>query len=156
MLKYTIKLPPVTKKNHQQIRYNPLIKKPYIGNSPQYLQYEKEAGWFLKPAPKEPISKPVNVCCTFYMKDKRLTDLVNLLQAVDDLLVKYKVLSDDNYRVVASHDGSRCYLDRDNPRTEICITVLGDPDEAQDAGRVPAIRPQGENDSFTQPEKPQP
>lgn len=66
--------------------------------------------------------KPVNVRCLFYMKTRRKVDLTNLLEAADDVLVKYHVLVDDNSQIVAGHDGSRVYYDKDNPRIEIDIT----------------------------------
>lgn len=47
--------------------------------------------------------------------------MTNLLEAVDDILVKAGILEDDNYKVLASHDGSRVFVDRKNPRTEIYI-----------------------------------
>ena len=56
------------------------------------------------------------------MKTKRRVDLTNLLEAVDDMLVKAGVLADDNRDIVAGHDGSRVYYDKDNPRIEIDIT----------------------------------
>ena len=46
---------------------------------------------------------------------------MNLLQAVDDILVEAGILEDDNYCIVAGHDGSRVYYDKQNPRTEIGI-----------------------------------
>ena len=70
----------------------------------------------------ETINYPVNVQCLYYMKTKRKVDLNNLLEATTDILVKYKILEDDNSKIVASHDGSRVYYDKDNPRTEIIIT----------------------------------
>jgi Holliday junction resolvase RusA-like endonuclease len=60
------------------------------------------------------------------MPTKRRVDLVNLLEATCDVLVKYKVISDDNSRVVASHDGSRVFYDKENPRTEIFIEEFSD------------------------------
>ena len=69
------------------------------------------------------------------MKTRRKVDLTNLLEAVDDVLVFYNVVADDNYKVIAGHDGSRVLLDKENPRTEIYITALdeepseGDNDE---------------------------
>jgi hypothetical protein len=39
-------------------------------------------------------------------------------------LVKYGVLEDDNYSIVASMDGSRAYYDKENPRTVIEIERL--------------------------------
>lgn len=73
---------------------------------------------------KSPINVPVNVRCIFYRDSARRCDLTNLLEAVDDILVKYKVLADDNFKIIAGHDGSRVYIDRDNPRTEIYIEAM--------------------------------
>lgn len=121
-IKYTIKLTPITKKNSQQILINPKTGRPFIMPSQKYKEYEREAGWFLKPLPPRPIECSLNVKCLFYLPTRRRTDLTNLLEAVDDLLVHYKIIADDHYGIVTSHDGSRCYWDKDNPRTEITIT----------------------------------
>lgn len=94
--------------------------------SKQYKEYEKNALWFLKPLPKRPIDIAVEVKCTFYMPTKRKVDLTNLLEAIDDILVKAGVLADDNSTIVASHDGSRVLYDKENPRTEIVITSYTD------------------------------
>ena len=42
----------------------------------------------------------------------------------DDILVYYGILKDDNFMIVAGHDGSRVKVDRVNPRTEIFITRM--------------------------------
>ena len=47
----------------------------------------------------------------------------NLMAATHDILVKHKILADDNRNVIASVDGSRVYWDKENPRTEIEITA---------------------------------
>lgn len=117
-MKITIQLNPVTKKNSQQIIK---IKNRYmIIPSKQYRQYEKEVKQFMPDI--ETINYPVNVKCLYYMKTKRKVDLNNLLEATTDVLVKYKILEDDNSKIVVSHDGSRVLYDKDNPRTEIFIT----------------------------------
>ena len=123
-LKYTIKLPPVTKKNSQQILTNRTTGRQFIMPSAKYKQYEREAVWFLRPRPQHSIVYPVNVKCEFYMPTRRRTDLNNLLEAVTDLLVHAGILADDHYGIVASHDGSRCFVDKDNPRTVITITRI--------------------------------
>ena len=94
-----------------------------IVQSEKYLQYEREAGFFLK-IPDKPIEQPVNVKCLFFRNTERKCDLTNLLEAIDDILVKYGVLADDNFKVLAGHDGSRVYVDRERPRTEITIETL--------------------------------
>lgn len=71
---------------------------------------------------KKAIDYACNVKLIYYRSDKRRTDLVNLQNATLDILVSANVLDDDNYKIVASTDGSRVYYDKDNPRTEIYIT----------------------------------
>ena len=130
-IKYTIKLPPITKKNSQQIMTNTKTGKPFIMPSKKYKQYEKEAAWFLKPRPPRPIECSLNVKCLFYLPTRRRTDLTNLLEAVDDLLVSAGIIADDHYGIVTGHDGSRCLWDKENPRTEIIITRLEPEDNGQ-------------------------
>lgn len=120
MIKFTIPLPPITKKNHQQIVINPKTKRPMVMPSPQYKQYEKDALWFI-PKQAEPLTRPVCVECKFYMLTKRKCDLTNLLQAIDDILVRAGLLEDDNYTIIQSHDGSRVFYDKERPRTEVTI-----------------------------------
>lgn len=121
-MRYIIPLPPVTKKNSQQIMVNKTTGKPFIMPSVKYRQYEQAARCFLPQPSDGPIDYPVNVKCVFYMPSRRKADLTNLLEAADDLLVAAGILADDNYKIVAGHDGSRCLVDKDNPRTEITIT----------------------------------
>lgn len=118
-----IPLNPRTKKNTQQIVINKKTGRPFIMQNSKYKEYEKNAGWFLKKI-SEPISVPVNVKCVFYRETRIRCDLTNLLEAIDDILVSYGVLSDDNFTVIASHDGSRVYIDKENPRTEITIETV--------------------------------
>jgi Holliday junction resolvase RusA-like endonuclease len=125
-IKYTISLAPVSKKNSQQILTNKKTGRPFIMPSAKYKQYEKEAAWFLKPCPPRPIECAVNIKCHFYLPTRRRCDLTNLLEAVDDLLVHAGIIADDHYGIVEAHDGSRCFVDKDNPRTEITITRMID------------------------------
>ena len=118
-----IPLNPKTKKNTQQIVINKTTGRPFIMQNSKYKEYEKNAGWFLKKLPK-PINEPVNVKCVFYRETRIRCDLTNLLEAIDDVLVTYGVLADDNYTVIVGHDGSRVYIDKENPRTEITIETV--------------------------------
>lgn len=78
------------------------------------------------PKVAEPIDYPVNVKAVFYMQTKRKVDLTNLHEALHDILVKYGVLEDDNFKIIQSTDGSRVSYDKWNPRTEVEITRAGD------------------------------
>ena len=120
MIKFTIPLCPITKKNSQRILINPGTRKPFIAQSEKYKEYEKACGWFIQGKGKK-INEPVTVKCLFYMPTKRRVDLTNLLGAIDDILVKYEVLEDDHSGIIYSHDGSRVLHDKENPRTEVPI-----------------------------------
>lgn len=130
-IKFIIPLTPVTKKNSQQIKYRWAKDKktgasklvPYISPSEAYLRYADEVGWFINRGLRNMmISVPVNVKCLFYMPTERRVDLPNLLNAIDDVLVKYRVVADDDSEVVATHDGSKVIKGDANPRTEVTIT----------------------------------
>lgn len=121
MIRYTINLQPITKKNSQRILVNRRTGRPFISQSAEYKAYEGAAGYYIDP-PETPIDYPVNVECVYYRKDRRRVDLVNLQEATLDILVRCGVLKDDNFNIVASMDGSRVLIDKANPRTEITIT----------------------------------
>jgi Holliday junction resolvase RusA-like endonuclease len=88
--------------------------------SKKYKEYEKAALLFIPRC--ETIYKPVNVKCLFYMPTRRKCDLVNMQEAILDVMVKAGLLADDNYSIVQSMDGSRVLYDKENPRTEVYIT----------------------------------
>jgi Holliday junction resolvase RusA-like endonuclease len=119
---FSIPLAPITKKNHQQILVNRSTGKPFVSPSPQYKQYERDALWFI-PKVEKPIDFPVNVKCLFFMPTKRKVDLTNLLESIDDIMVKAGLLADDNYTIIASHDGSKVYYDKEKPQTWVEITT---------------------------------
>ena len=121
-MKITIGIEARTKKNSMRLvklggRIVPIPSK-------QYKEFEESCAWYLQPFTNMEIDYPVNVCCLFYMKTRRKVDLTNLLEAADDVLVKYHVLADDNMTIVAGHDGSRVLYDKEDPRIEITITKM--------------------------------
>ena len=69
------------------------------------------------------IDYPVTLTCSYYMPTRRKVDITNLLQATCDVLVKYKVISDDNNEIICSVDGTRVFYDKENPRTEVELTA---------------------------------
>ena len=109
-----------SKKNSQQILYNSRTKKPFISQSNLYKQFEIECGFYLSRY-RLNIDYPINLKCTFYVKDKRKRDIVNLLNAIQDILVKYNVIADDNYSIVHSIDGSRIIYEKGREETIIEI-----------------------------------
>lgn len=122
-MKITIPVVPRSKKNSQQIIINPRTKRPMIVQSKLYVNFERECGKFLKEY-KSNRDYSVNLKVKFYVPDKRKRDIANYIEAIQDILVKYEVLKDDNYNIVYSLDGTRMYVDKENPRVEIEITKL--------------------------------
>lgn len=123
ILKFTIYGNPITKKNSANIFYNRKTGRPFISPSKQYKEY---ANNFLAQAMEQKLlgkklSGRYNVKCMYYMKTKRKVDLTNLLEATDDCLVNAGIIVDDNCEIVAGHDGSRVYHDKENPRVEVEI-----------------------------------
>ena len=121
IVRFTVPISPVTKKNSQRIAVRG--GRPIILPSEKYKEYESIALWYI-PKMGEAIDFPVNVKCVFYMPNNRLCDLTNHLESIDDVMVKAGLLKDDNYKIIASHDGSRVLVDKDNPRTEVEITRI--------------------------------
>ena len=126
MLKFTVPLPPISKKNSQQIVTNKATGRPFIMPSKKYKDYEKAAAKYIPRLRQlNPIDQPVNIKCLFYMPTRRKVDLTNLLEAIDDVMVKAGLLADDDFTIIQSHDGSRVLYDKDNPRTEVYIDAAG-------------------------------
>lgn len=123
MIEMVIPIAPRTKKNSQRIV---LVKgRPIIMPSKLYKDYEKSCGKYMAKL-LSPINTQVNVKVLYYMPTRRRVDLVNLLEATDDILVHYKILEDDNSNIIVSHDGSRVFYDKDNPRCHIFIETVED------------------------------
>lgn len=118
-MKIIIPINPVTKKNHSQVVM--IHGRPMVLPSKPYKEFEKACKDYIPVLREPPISYPINLKCHYYMGTRRKCDITNLLQATCDILVKYGVLEDDNYTIVASTDGSRVFYDKENPRTEIYI-----------------------------------
>lgn len=123
-MEFTIRGNPATKKNSMQIRRNRHTGRQWIAQSDRYKAYEEDAlrqldaifgrSW-------HPIDTPIELRCHFYRRTRHRVDLTNLLAAVCDVLVTAGVIADDNASIVCSHDGSRVYYDKENPRTVVWI-----------------------------------
>ena len=123
MIKITIPGRPITKKNSQRMI---LLKngRRMVRPSAQFEAYQEAAGCAIGPNRGLMLTGPVNVKAVYFMPTRGRVDLLNLLEATCDILVHYGVLEDDNSRVVASHDGSRVFYDKTNPRVEIEIAEV--------------------------------
>jgi len=121
-MKLTLYGDPRTKKNSARI-LRTRSGAPFVAPSKAYGDYETDCLRQIK-KPHGPISARVNLRCVYYMPTRRRVDLVNLIEATCDILVKAGVLEDDHCRIVAGHDGSRVSYDKQNPRAEIWIEEM--------------------------------
>ena len=121
--KFTIDLAPATKKNSQRIFTKKTLTGklvPFIVPSKRFKDYQAECTFYM-PRTKT-ITTPINIKAIYHMPTKRRVDLINLHSALHDVLVHYKVIEDDNSKIVVSTDGSRVRYSKENPRTEVEIT----------------------------------
>ena len=123
IINFTIQGQPITKKNSMRIMKRG--NRRWIAPSEQFCNYQDQCGWLIPSNVKNlALDKKYNVKCIYYMKTKGKVDLLNLLGATMDILVKYNVLKDDDSTIVESRDGSRVYYDKNNPRVEIEICEM--------------------------------
>jgi Holliday junction resolvase RusA-like endonuclease len=97
--------------------------------SKAYKAYEEAAGWLFREqhvAGKQ-ISYPVRLSAMFWL-DKNITqiDLVGLVQALQDAMVTYGVIADDNRGIIAELADIRAGVDKADPRTEVTLTPIGE------------------------------
>lgn len=123
ILEIIIPLKAIPKKNSQRIIVNPRTHKPMIIQSKLYKEFERDCGYYLNKYKKN-INTPVNIKATFYVPDKRKRDLTNLENAIADILVKYKVIADDNYNVIQGWDGSRIIYEKGREETILEIEEI--------------------------------
>jgi hypothetical protein len=145
-LKLVILGKPATKKTSNRIMRNKKTNAPFVMPSKKSKDWEKNAIDQLnrlgRPAPLDGaagnrgmtplvITRPVSVNAQIY-RDRNTGDLHNFFQAIGDALQgggsKNKrvpcVLADDSQ--IKSWDGSRCRIDKANPRVELTIEPMED------------------------------
>lgn len=89
-----------------------------------YKQFEDECLATIPKKYRKNIDYPVNIKAIFYMQSRRRVDLTNLLEALDDMLIKAEVIKDDCRDIVAGHDFSRVFYDKENPYIDVEITKV--------------------------------
>ena len=87
-------------------------------------QWEEMIWLLCRPVPTSPLEK-VNVTITYFFPDKRRRDPDNFNGVfILDGLVKAKIIKDDNFDCITLH--LKGEYDKNNPRTEIEITRMGE------------------------------
>lgn len=126
-LSLIIPLDPKTKKNSMQPRLAKGGRFLGMMQSDAYQQYERDCLRAIPGNVRIHINEPVNVKAIYFTKTRRKVDKTNLESALLDILVKAGVLTDDSAQypaIVVGTDGSRVRWDKNNPRTEVEITLM--------------------------------
>lgn len=128
LAEYVIPLDPRAKKNSHRIAGSgprcPMcgkFQKQFIRNGSTATEFAFRAAQYLNPKPGKPFGGTVQLVYRIYTGTRHKKDDLNLYEALDDILVKERILEDDNRNIIRSRDGSRVLYDKDNPRAEIYI-----------------------------------
>ena len=70
------------------------------------------------------LDKPLYVTYKIRFPDKRRTDISNKIESINDLLVSYWLLADDNHEIINTINASSMWVDKDKPRCEIQIYLF--------------------------------
>ena len=128
LAQYLIPLDPKPKKNTHRIagcgKRCPVCgkyAKQFVRNADKTTEYAFKAAQYLHPKPTTPIDRPIQLVYKLYTATMHRKDDLNLYESLDDILVKEKILQDDDRKTIRSRDGSRVLYDNENPRAEIYI-----------------------------------
>lgn len=128
LAQYVIPLDTRAKKNSHRIAGSgprcPMcgkFQKQFVRNGTTATEFAFQAAKYLHPKPGKPFGGTVHLVYRVYTATRHKKDDLNLYEALDDILVKEKILEDDNRNIIRSRDGSRVLYDKNNPRAEIYI-----------------------------------
>lgn len=121
---------PMVKKNSRDIVRNKKTGRMYPIKSHALSEFEFDAAEQLKEQlprssvtgslfPPFPLDEPLHIKFLFYRKNNIRVDLSNLYEFPQDVLQRAGIIENDC--IIESHDGSRKFVDAENPRTEIYI-----------------------------------
>lgn len=92
----------------------------YACQAPPNTEYAARCAQYL-PWKTPPIHQPVRLVYRLYLQTHRRVSDLNLYLALDEILVKERILKTANPFLIRSRDGSAVFWDRENPRAEIEI-----------------------------------
>lgn len=126
---------PFIKKNSQRTIWHKYLKRIIVVYSANFSRWKKDSmmqlgmgsrGKWRKSFEGRPegIDYPIIMKCHFHVVDARKRDLSALYEGIQDVLVESKILKDDNFNIITGHDGSRVFIDKENPRIELWLQKI--------------------------------
>jgi Holliday junction resolvase RusA-like endonuclease len=95
----------------------------FIVSSKEYIKWENEQIEYLWDNQTEILEwlPPYKIEYNFYLPDKRKTDLSNKVESINDMLVKFWCIEDDNCEILQELHIYFKWVDKENPRCEILL-----------------------------------
>lgn len=88
----------------------------------QYRDWEEENILNVRAMSIRELTPPYSIAYKVYAPDKRISDLTNKIEGINDCLVKAGVLQDDNWFLLNEMSMTFAGVDRSHPRIEVEIT----------------------------------
>lgn len=95
--------------------------RPILISNGQFQAWNTEQLWYLKSLGSIRAREIIEVVISYYLPDKRRTDLTNKTESLMDLMVDAGILEDDNCTIVPQLRLVYLGVDKLNPRAEIRI-----------------------------------
>ncbi len=120
-----------SKKNKKQIVKNAQTGQPHLVDSEHFKRWKAATdkifeAWYVKLFEDKSIRLPIvrcNLKVLFYYPDSLGRDAHNKYETICDMLSLHGIIADDSSKVL-NNESTRGVVRRDNPRTEIYITIL--------------------------------
>ena len=90
--------------------------------SRKYSEWHEDAGWQIKSL--KPIKHRIKIDYIFTPKDRRLFDVSNKIESINDLLVDMGIIEDDNYKFLLIGDTTVLHCDKENCGCECIINKI--------------------------------
>lgn len=74
--------------------------------------------------PKSKLDKELYITYKIWFPDNRKADLSNKVESINDLMVDYWLLADDNHNIIKSMNITSMWVDKENPRAEVSIYLF--------------------------------
>jgi len=125
---------PYVKKNSQRTIWHNYLKRTIVVYSANYTAWKKDTlmqlglssrgKWRLNYDRPDGIDYPIILKCHFFVKDNIKRDISALYEGIQDVLVESQIIKDDNFKIIAGHDGSRVFVDKESPRIELWLQKI--------------------------------
>lgn len=138
MYKFTLPYTSRSKKNNRPIFFNRKTKRPFLGKSKKYKEFETQAIALFKKQKEElkidtPITKTVKTKYLFYYSGAQKADLCNLITTLNDIIQDAGIIEND--KQIKSIEGAEIFANSGVDRCEVFL-IVEDATSKKPSGKV--------------------